>query len=175
MSSTESRIGDLTKRAFNLSSPASATHAPAVVRGNAGPPSPHYAMTHCQGFFPSPPTFDGTTSWSVFLRQFESAAALCAWPETHKARILVTQLRSPAAEFLEHLPASDCTATTTASSRHSNPAMVTPIFGPYILQNCSTCDRASTACKSLLHMSSVCHGKPSLFVQTLPPTLPKPS
>lgn len=99
MSSAESRIADLAKHAFNLSSPAPTTRAPTVARGNAGPPSPCSAMTQCEGSFPSPPTFDGTTSWSVFLRQFESAAALCAWPEQHKARILVTQLRSPAAEF----------------------------------------------------------------------------
>ncbi|KAH6922913.1 hypothetical protein HPB50_020144 [Hyalomma asiaticum] len=52
-----------------------------------------------QGFFLSPPTFDRTMSWFVFLRQLESADALCAWPEHHKARILVIQLRSPAADF----------------------------------------------------------------------------
>ncbi|KAH6919887.1 hypothetical protein HPB50_029125 [Hyalomma asiaticum] len=60
MSSTESRVAYLTKRAFNR-------------------------------------------------RQFESAAALCAWPEEHNARILLTQLRPPAAEFLGHLPVSNCT------------------------------------------------------------------
>ncbi|KAH6945663.1 hypothetical protein HPB50_009558 [Hyalomma asiaticum] len=90
MSSVESRIADLTKCSFKFSSPASTSHAPAVAGGNAGPPSSHSAMAQCQGFFQSPPTFDGTTSWSVFLRQFESAAALSALPERHKARILVT-------------------------------------------------------------------------------------
>ncbi|KAH6919774.1 hypothetical protein HPB50_029238 [Hyalomma asiaticum] len=73
------------------------------------PPSPHFAITQCQRFLPSPPTFHGTTLSSAFRRQFESAAALCAWPEEHNARILLTQLRSPAAEFLGHLPVSDCT------------------------------------------------------------------
>ncbi|KAH6943840.1 hypothetical protein HPB50_000157 [Hyalomma asiaticum] len=47
--------------------------------------------------------------YTLNIMVFESTAALCASPEQHKARILVTQLRSPAAEFLEHLPASDCT------------------------------------------------------------------
>ncbi|KAH6948293.1 hypothetical protein HPB50_023347 [Hyalomma asiaticum] len=46
---------------------------------------------------------------SVFLSHFESSTALSAWAEQYKAPVLVTQLRSPAAEFLEHLLESDCT------------------------------------------------------------------
>ncbi|KAH6923474.1 hypothetical protein HPB50_001295 [Hyalomma asiaticum] len=68
MSSAESRVADIKKL-------------------NVGPPSPCSAMTQCQGFFPSPPTFDRTTI------RLES----------------LTQHQTPAAKSLEHLPAPDCT------------------------------------------------------------------
>ncbi|KAL1476025.1 hypothetical protein MTO96_036833 [Rhipicephalus appendiculatus] len=48
-----------------------------------------------------PPTFDGATSWTAFLVQFESVAALNGWIVQDKAQVLVVQLRAAAAEYLE--------------------------------------------------------------------------
>ncbi|KAH8025730.1 hypothetical protein HPB51_010971 [Rhipicephalus microplus] len=47
-----------------------------------------------------PPTFDGTTSWAVFLAQFESVTALNGWTVQNKPQALVVQLRGAAVEYL---------------------------------------------------------------------------
>ncbi|KAH7974348.1 hypothetical protein HPB49_014290 [Dermacentor silvarum] len=161
MSSVESRIADLSTHVSSIMSPGSPVQAPPV----SVPQSPflNSVTQHCQESFPSPLPFDSTTSWSAYCMQFESVAALHSWSPHHKAQILVAQIRSAAAEFLEFLPASN-RSTRQVSSRHSSPPMVMPIFNAYILQNYSRCNRATVACKSSLLMSSACPGRRCLVV-----------
>ena len=50
------------------------------------------------------PTFDGSSHWAMYLRQFEAAACVINWTEKDKAVSLVLSLKGPAAELLQKVP-----------------------------------------------------------------------
>ena len=51
-----------------------------------------------------PPTFDGTTTWSVFRRQFGVVAEHNKWSDRDKATYLITALKGRAADVLPGIP-----------------------------------------------------------------------
>jgi hypothetical protein len=51
-----------------------------------------------------PPIFEGTTSWSVFRRQFETVAEHNHWLQQEKSTYLITALRGQAADVLHGIP-----------------------------------------------------------------------
>jgi hypothetical protein len=51
-----------------------------------------------------PPTFDGTTSWSVFQRQFEIVAEQNRWTNREKSTYLITALKGREADVLPGIP-----------------------------------------------------------------------
>ncbi len=51
-----------------------------------------------------PPTFDGSTSWTVYIRQFEAAANINGWNDQEKATALIVALRGPALDLLQSIP-----------------------------------------------------------------------
>jgi hypothetical protein len=53
-----------------------------------------------------PPTFDGTTSWAVFWRQFETVAEHNCWTQQGKYTYLITALQGRAADVLHGIPTS---------------------------------------------------------------------
>jgi hypothetical protein len=53
-----------------------------------------------------PPTFDGTASWAVFRRQFETAAEHNCWTHQEKSTYLITALQDRAANVLHGIPTS---------------------------------------------------------------------
>jgi hypothetical protein len=53
-----------------------------------------------------PPTFDGTTSWAVFRRQFETVAEHNCWTQQGKYTYLITALQGRAADVLHGIPTS---------------------------------------------------------------------
>ena len=52
------------------------------------------------------PTYDGQTTWTMYHRQFEAAAAANGWTDQEKAAALVIALRGPALELLQTIPAA---------------------------------------------------------------------
>ena len=50
-----------------------------------------------------PPTYDGKTSWSTYLKQFEAAAAANGWSPADKAVALIVALRGEAMNVLQTL------------------------------------------------------------------------
>jgi hypothetical protein len=52
-----------------------------------------------------PPKFDGSTSWTVFHRQFESAAIHNHWTPKEKGAYLLSVLQGKAADILHNVPA----------------------------------------------------------------------
>ena len=50
------------------------------------------------------PTFDGSSHWATYLRQFEAAACAKNWTEKDKAVSLVLTLKGPVAELLQKVP-----------------------------------------------------------------------
>lgn len=52
----------------------------------------------------TPPTYDGSTSWGMYKRQFEAAALSNGWSDVEKATALVIALRGPALELLQTVP-----------------------------------------------------------------------
>ena len=50
------------------------------------------------------PTFDGSSHWATYLRQFEAAACANNWTEKDKAVSLVLALNGSAAELLQKVP-----------------------------------------------------------------------
>jgi hypothetical protein len=50
------------------------------------------------------PTFDGTTSWTVFQRQFETLAEHSYWSHQKKSTYLITALKGRAADVLHGIP-----------------------------------------------------------------------
>jgi hypothetical protein len=53
-----------------------------------------------------PPKFDGTTSWEVFQRQFETVAEHNCWMHREKLTYLITALKGRAADVLHTIPTS---------------------------------------------------------------------
>jgi hypothetical protein len=53
-----------------------------------------------------PPTFNGTTSWAVFRRHFETVAKHDHWTHQDKSAYLITALKGPAADVLHGIPTS---------------------------------------------------------------------
>ena len=53
-----------------------------------------------------PPLYDGQTSWTVYMRQFEAAASANGWNEKEMATALLVSLRGSALEILRTLPVS---------------------------------------------------------------------
>ena len=51
-----------------------------------------------------PPTYDGTYSWSNYLRQFTTVAEINGWSEKEKASSLIVSLRGAALEILQIVP-----------------------------------------------------------------------
>nr|WP_253308776.1 hypothetical protein [Rickettsia endosymbiont of Ceutorhynchus assimilis] len=51
-----------------------------------------------------PPTFDGSTSWTMYIRQFEAAANTNGWNDQEKATALIVALREPALDLLQSIP-----------------------------------------------------------------------
>jgi translation initiation factor 2B subunit (eIF-2B alpha/beta/delta family) len=51
-----------------------------------------------------PPTFNGSTSWSVFRRQFEIVAEHNRWSNWEKSTYLITALKGRAADVLPEIP-----------------------------------------------------------------------
>src|SRR3978361_1245681 len=51
-----------------------------------------------------PPTYDGSTSWGMYKRQFEAAELSNRWSDEEKAIALVIALRGPALELLQTIP-----------------------------------------------------------------------
>ncbi|XP_018576721.1 golgin subfamily A member 6-like protein 22 [Anoplophora glabripennis] len=51
-----------------------------------------------------PPTYDGTTSWTMYRRQFDAAADANGWDNQEKATALVISLRGAALELLQTMP-----------------------------------------------------------------------
>jgi len=65
---------------------------------------------HVLGAIPhriSPPTFDGSTTFSVFKLQFEVVAKKNLWSETDKAIALTISLKGPAADVLQTVSEAD--------------------------------------------------------------------
>ncbi|KAH0818866.1 hypothetical protein GEV33_003925 [Tenebrio molitor] len=54
-----------------------------------------------------PPPFDGTTSWSMYKKQFEAAAEANNWDDEGKAVALTLALRGQAVQILQTLPVED--------------------------------------------------------------------
>jgi predicted aspartyl protease len=54
-----------------------------------------------------PPPFDGTTSWSMYKKQFEAAAGANNWDDEGKAVALTLALRGQALQILQTLPVED--------------------------------------------------------------------
>jgi hypothetical protein len=52
-----------------------------------------------------PPTFSGSTSWSIFRRQFETIAKHIKWSREEKSTYLVAALKDRAADILYGIPA----------------------------------------------------------------------
>jgi hypothetical protein len=52
----------------------------------------------------APPTFNGSTSWSVFRRQFEIVAEHNRWSNREKSTYLITALKGRAADVLPGIP-----------------------------------------------------------------------
>ena len=50
------------------------------------------------------PTFDGSSHWATYLRQFKAAACANNWTEKDKAVSLVLALKGLAAELLQKVP-----------------------------------------------------------------------
>ena len=50
------------------------------------------------------PTYDGKTSWSNYLRQFNAAAIANGWDEEEKATSLIISLRGDALDILQSIP-----------------------------------------------------------------------
>src|ERR1700712_1442050 len=50
------------------------------------------------------PTYDGKTSWSNYLRQFNAAAIANGWDEQEKATSLIISLRGDALDILQSIP-----------------------------------------------------------------------
>jgi hypothetical protein len=53
-----------------------------------------------------PPTFDGTTFWAVFRRQFETVAEHNCWTRLEKPMYLITSLQGRATDVLHGIPKS---------------------------------------------------------------------
>jgi hypothetical protein len=53
-----------------------------------------------------PPTFNGSSTWSVFRRQFETVAEHNQWSDKEKSTHLITALKGRAAEVLPCIPTS---------------------------------------------------------------------
>ncbi|KAK7873648.1 hypothetical protein R5R35_009334 [Gryllus longicercus] len=51
-----------------------------------------------------PPTFDGTSSWPNYLKQFKAAATANGWSGTDCATALIVSLRGNAVDILETIP-----------------------------------------------------------------------
>jgi hypothetical protein len=51
-----------------------------------------------------PPTFDGTTSWYVFRRQFETIVEHTHWSSQEKSMYLITALKGRAADVIYGIP-----------------------------------------------------------------------
>jgi hypothetical protein len=51
-----------------------------------------------------PPKFDGTTSWTVFRRQFETVAEHSCWTRLEKFTHFITALQGRATELLHGVP-----------------------------------------------------------------------
>src|SRR3978361_445919 len=51
-----------------------------------------------------PPTYDGSTSWGMYKRQFEAAALSNRWSDEEKAIARVIVVRGPAIELLQTIP-----------------------------------------------------------------------
>jgi hypothetical protein len=51
-----------------------------------------------------PPKFDGTTSWALFRRQFETVAEHNCWAPQEKSTYLITALQGRAADVLHGIP-----------------------------------------------------------------------
>ena len=50
------------------------------------------------------PTFDGSSHWATYLRQFEAAACANNWTEKNKVVSIVLALKGPAEELLQKVP-----------------------------------------------------------------------
>jgi len=80
-----------------LDSQLAAVDASAVCTGSGGPRASSSTV--------KPPRFDGTTSWSVFHRQFEAAAFQNNWTQSERAAHLLSVLHRKAAGILHTVPA----------------------------------------------------------------------
>jgi hypothetical protein len=59
-----------------------------------------------------PPTFNASTSWSVFRRQFESVAGHNRWSNREKSTFLITALKDRAADVLPGIPTNTTNENT---------------------------------------------------------------
>lgn len=63
------------------------------------------------------PPFDGKSSWSIYLRQFEAIAAANHWTQEEKAVSLTAALRGDAADILRSIPKGQEKCYQTLSTR----------------------------------------------------------
>ena len=57
-------------------------------------------LTEVGSVFAKAPSFNGSTHWATYYRQFEAAARLNNWTEEEKGLSLVLALKGPAAEVI---------------------------------------------------------------------------
>ncbi|KAL1473340.1 hypothetical protein MTO96_022363 [Rhipicephalus appendiculatus] len=108
LSATVNLLADLAARVATLELPSTA--APRPTPPDEQMPTertPSQIADHLSGtgrMSLRPPTYDGTTSWAAFRIQFQSVASFNCWTSEEKLLVLVSQLRSTAAEVLNCLP-----------------------------------------------------------------------
>ena len=66
-------------------------------------------------------SFDGTSLWSVFLAQFQSAAQSSGWDDAVQGRRLLSALKGPAADLVQTLPPAEYSNFASLSARLQEP------------------------------------------------------